>query len=102
MMVSMMRSIVCAELRPAPGGEAVLLLSLDTPLPQAVLDEALDMFPRDQWDVAYGSSGTVGAIADVLAANGRDGDTIARLGADDHGMRSYVMVLLRTGPTPIF
>jgi len=49
---------------------------------QAVLDEALDMFPRDQWDVAYGSSGTVGAIADVLAANGRDGDTISRESLD--------------------
>ena len=40
------------------------------------------MFPRDQWDVAYGSSGTVGAIADVLAANGRDGDAISRESLD--------------------
>lgn len=45
---------------------------------QAVLDEALDLFPREHWDVAYGSSGTVGAIADVLAANGRASDTITR------------------------
>jgi exopolyphosphatase/guanosine-5'-triphosphate,3'-diphosphate pyrophosphatase len=45
---------------------------------KAVLDEALDIFPRNLWDVAYGSSGTVGAIADALAANGRDGDTITR------------------------
>ena len=45
---------------------------------KAVLDEALDIFPRDQWDVAYGSSGTVGAISDVLLANGRDTDTITR------------------------
>jgi exopolyphosphatase/guanosine-5'-triphosphate,3'-diphosphate pyrophosphatase len=45
---------------------------------QAVLDEALDMFPRHLWDVAYGSSGTVGAIADVLTANGRGSDTISR------------------------
>lgn len=45
---------------------------------QAVLDEALDMFPRGQWDVAYGSSGTVGAIADALAANGKGSDGISR------------------------
>lgn len=49
---------------------------------QAVLDEALDMFPRSQWDVAYGSSGTVGAVADVLAANGRGDDTISRESLD--------------------
>lgn len=49
---------------------------------QAVLDEALDTFPRDQWDVAYGSSGTVGAIADVLEANDRDGETISRESLD--------------------
>ncbi|MBA4254679.1 MAG: exopolyphosphatase [Polaromonas sp.] len=49
---------------------------------QAVLDEALDMFPRSQWDVAYGSSGTVGAISDVLLANGRTDDTITREALD--------------------
>jgi exopolyphosphatase/guanosine-5'-triphosphate,3'-diphosphate pyrophosphatase len=38
---------------------------------KAVLDEALDLFPCHQWDVAYGSSGTVGAISDALLANGR-------------------------------
>ena len=37
---------------------------------QAVLDEALQTFPLDQWSVAYGSSGTVGAVADLLASNG--------------------------------
>ena len=49
---------------------------------QAVLDEALDTFPHHLWDVAYGSSGTVGAIADVLEANGRSADTISREGLD--------------------
>ena len=49
---------------------------------KAVLDEALDIFPRDQWDVAYGSSGTVGAVADTLTANGRDGDIITRESLD--------------------
>ena len=33
---------------------------------QAVLEEALVMYPRDLWDKAYGASGTVGAVADVL------------------------------------
>ena len=37
---------------------------------KAVLDEALDVYRRDTWDVAYGSSGTVGAVGDVLAAAG--------------------------------
>ena len=45
---------------------------------KAVLDEALDMIPRSQWDVAYGSSGTVRAVAEALAANGRDAETISR------------------------
>lgn len=49
---------------------------------KAVLDEALDLFPRGQWDVAYGSSGTVGAVADTLAANGHDGEAITRDGLD--------------------
>ena len=41
---------------------------------KAVLDEALDAYGTDQWDVAYGSAGTIGAIGDVLLAAGwRDG-----------------------------
>ena len=61
-------------MEPVKGGH----LSNLPPQAKAVLDEALDIFPRDQWDVAYGSSGTVGAISDVLLANGRDTDTITR------------------------
>lgn len=38
---------------------------------QAVLEDALGFLADRAWDVAYGSSGTVGAIADILAANGR-------------------------------
>jgi exopolyphosphatase / guanosine-5'-triphosphate,3'-diphosphate pyrophosphatase len=34
----------------------------------AVLDEATQLYNRDKWDVAYGSSGTIGALADVFAA----------------------------------
>ncbi len=37
---------------------------------QAILDEAVGGFNQQHWDVAYGSSGTVGAVADVLAAKG--------------------------------
>ena len=37
---------------------------------KAVLEEALEKYPRSQWDTAYGASGTVGAVADVLQAEG--------------------------------
>ncbi|MDE2047044.1 MAG: Ppx/GppA family phosphatase [Betaproteobacteria bacterium] len=35
----------------------------------AAFEESIEVFGRAHWDVAYGSSGTVGAIADLLAAN---------------------------------
>lgn len=37
---------------------------------KAVLDEALPIYPRNTWDVAYGSSGTVNAVADILGSAG--------------------------------
>jgi exopolyphosphatase/guanosine-5'-triphosphate,3'-diphosphate pyrophosphatase len=37
---------------------------------QAVIEDALGFLAERSWDAAYGSSGTVGAIADILAANG--------------------------------
>ncbi len=37
---------------------------------KAILDEALSHYPRSSWDQAYGSSGTIGAVADALQANG--------------------------------
>ena len=50
---------------------------------KAVLDEALETYRPSQWDVAYGSSGTVGAVGDVLAATGQSArDTITRSGLD--------------------
>jgi exopolyphosphatase/guanosine-5'-triphosphate,3'-diphosphate pyrophosphatase len=49
---------------------------------KAVLDEALDTFTPGQWDVAYGSSGTVGAVADILGANGWPVGTVSRAGLD--------------------
>jgi exopolyphosphatase/guanosine-5'-triphosphate,3'-diphosphate pyrophosphatase len=49
---------------------------------KAVIDEALDKFPPTEWNVAYGSSGTVGAVADMLAANGWASGVVTRAGLD--------------------
>lgn len=35
------------------------------------------------------------------AAPAYDADLAQKLGADDHGMRSYVLVILKSGPTPV-
>jgi exopolyphosphatase/guanosine-5'-triphosphate,3'-diphosphate pyrophosphatase len=37
---------------------------------QAVLEEAVSAYPRDQWRMAYGASGTVGAVAEILQLAG--------------------------------
>lgn len=47
---------------------------------KAVLDEALVLFNRNHWDKCYGSSGTVGAVADVLTASGWPEGKITREG----------------------
>ncbi|UCV00842.1 Ppx/GppA phosphatase family protein [Acidovorax radicis] len=47
---------------------------------KAVLDEAVGTFRPDAWDVAYGSSGTAGAVGDVLAAAGGPTGIITREG----------------------
>lgn len=49
---------------------------------KAVLDEALDAYQADRWDTAYGSAGTVGAIGDVLAAEGWPAGVISQEGLD--------------------
>lgn len=49
---------------------------------KAVLDEALSLYPRSAWDQAYGSSGTIGAVADVLLANGWPEGSITREALD--------------------
>ena len=49
---------------------------------KAVLDDALSYCTRDQWDVAYGSSGTIGAVGDVLAAAGHAPGIVTREGLD--------------------
>ncbi len=49
---------------------------------QAVLDEALNSCRREDWNVAYGSSGTVGAVGDVLQAAGWAEGLITQEGLD--------------------
>ena len=50
---------------------------------KAVLDEALGVYRRDAWDVAYGSSGTAGAIGEILATvPGNTPGLITRQGLD--------------------
>ena len=49
---------------------------------KAVLDEALGTYRRDAWEVAYGSSGTVGAVGDILAAAGQPEGVISRASLD--------------------
>ena len=49
---------------------------------KAVLDEALDAYRRDAWEVAYGSSGTIGAVSDVLTGAGWPGGAVTREGLD--------------------
>lgn len=49
---------------------------------KAVLDEALNAYPRSAWDVAYGSSGTMGAVGEILAGAGHPAGQITRAGLD--------------------
>jgi exopolyphosphatase / guanosine-5'-triphosphate,3'-diphosphate pyrophosphatase len=49
---------------------------------QAVLDEAFDAYHQDNWDTAYGSAGTVGAIGDVLVASGWPEGSVTQEGLD--------------------
>ncbi|TXT37195.1 MAG: exopolyphosphatase / guanosine-5'-triphosphate 3'-diphosphate pyrophosphatase [Comamonadaceae bacterium] len=59
---------------------------------QAVLEEALTHYPRHQWDSAYGASGTVGAVADVLEMAGWPVGQISR-----EGLNWLVKCMLRAG-----
>jgi exopolyphosphatase/guanosine-5'-triphosphate,3'-diphosphate pyrophosphatase len=47
---------------------------------ESVFETLGNKFDATHWDVAYGASGTVGAIADVLVQYGRPIDTITREG----------------------
>jgi exopolyphosphatase/guanosine-5'-triphosphate,3'-diphosphate pyrophosphatase len=47
---------------------------------KAILDEALSLYAKRHWDSVYGSSGTVGAIGDILAGLGYTAREISRTG----------------------
>ncbi|MFC5522347.1 exopolyphosphatase [Polaromonas jejuensis] len=49
---------------------------------KAVLDEAFDIYRSGLWDTAYGSSGTIGAVGDVLTAAGWPPGGVTRGGLD--------------------
>lgn len=49
---------------------------------KAVLDEALPIFGKDAWDIAYGSSGTVSAVSEALTQAGWPADRVTKEGID--------------------
>ena len=49
---------------------------------KAILDEATNAYRADSWDVAYGSSGTIGAVSDALSAAGWAPRLVTREGLD--------------------
>ncbi len=49
---------------------------------KAVLDEAVNAYRTGAWDVAYGASGTIGAVGDVLTAAGGSPGVVTREGLD--------------------
>lgn len=49
---------------------------------KAVLDEAVNIYRADAWDTAYGSSGTIGAVSDVLTASGWPAGMVTQEGLD--------------------
>ena len=49
---------------------------------KAILDEAANSYRAGVWDVAYGSSGTIGAVSDVLSAAGWAPGLVTREGLD--------------------
>ncbi len=65
---------------------------------KAVVDEALDTFSPTQWSLAYGSSGTAGAVAEILEANGWPAGLITREGLNwltDRMVRAGALEQLR-------
>ena len=59
---------------------------------QAILEEALTHYPRNEWDLAYGASGTVGAVAEILEIAGWPKGEIT-----SEGLKWLVKSLLRAG-----
>ena len=56
---------------------------------KAVLEDAVNVYRSSAWDVAYGSSGTVGAVTDVLTASGRPAGVVTLEGLD--WLREYLI-----------
>lgn len=59
---------------------------------QAVLEESLGTYPRQAWDIAYGSSGTVAAVAEILKLAGWPAGVI-----ELEGLKWLRKCLLRAG-----
>ena len=49
---------------------------------KAILDETVNTYRSSAWDVAYGSSGTIGAVSDILAASGFATGVVTKEGLD--------------------
>jgi len=49
---------------------------------KAVIDEALDTYGPQRWDVAYGSAGTIGAVGDILVAAGEPAGVLTQANLD--------------------
>ncbi len=49
---------------------------------KAVLEDAVNAYRASAWDVAYGSSGTIGAVSDVLTASGWSPGLVTQAGLD--------------------
>jgi exopolyphosphatase / guanosine-5'-triphosphate,3'-diphosphate pyrophosphatase len=47
---------------------------------KAILDEAPNVYKRSTWEIAYGSSGTIGAVSDILTAAGGSNPTLTKAG----------------------
>ena len=58
----------------------------------AEIEEAVPVFARDLWDEAYGSSGTIGAVSDILRTQGWTDGTIT-----PHGLLTLRYALLDAG-----
>ena len=56
---------------------------------QAILDEVTSSFDSNHWEVAYGSSGTIGAVADLLLELGQPLGVISRSGLAQLKERSF-------------
>jgi exopolyphosphatase / guanosine-5'-triphosphate,3'-diphosphate pyrophosphatase len=59
---------------------------------KAIVDEAVSSYAPIHWDIAYGSSGTVGAVADILVGKGYPAGVVTR-----EGLQWLYESLIRSG-----